>query len=67
MSLTRKRRRKREQRLQHETGPTRPREPAREVEDRWLLPGWTLGAARELEEVYGTALRAPSDDLRAPR
>jgi hypothetical protein len=67
MSLRRKRRRKREQRRQHETKPTRRFEPASEVregDDAWLLPGWTLGAARELEAVYGTALRTPSEYVR---
>jgi len=67
MSLRRKRRRKHEQRRHHETHQTRRWEPAhevREVEDAGLLPGWTLGATRELEEVYGTALRAPSEDVR---
>jgi hypothetical protein len=67
MSLRRKQRRKREQRRHHESEPTRRFEPAREVrevDDRWLLPGWTPGAARELEAVYGTALRRPSGDVR---
>jgi hypothetical protein len=67
MSLRWKRRRKREQRRLHTTQPARRFEPAcevREVDDRWLLPGWTLGAARELEAVYGTALRTPSEDVR---
>lgn len=66
MSLRRKRRRKREQRGQHETQPTRRFEPAREVrevDDRWLLPGWTPAAARELEAVYGTARQPPSEDV----
>ena len=61
MSVRRKRRRKREQRRNHETHQTRHWEPVREVDDVWLLPGWTLGASRELEAVCGTALRAPSD------
>lgn len=64
MSLRRKRRRKCEQRRHHETEPTRRRELVREVDDAWLLPGWTLAAARELEDVYGTALKAPSDEVR---
>lgn len=67
MSRRRKWRRKREQLRHEETQPARRREPAREVrevDDRWLLPGWTLGAARELEAVYGTAPRAPNKDLR---
>jgi len=71
MSVRRKRRRKREQRRHHETEPTHRREPAREDDDAWLLPGWTLSAGRELEPVFGTALWAPSEDLRdadeAPR
>jgi len=63
MSVRRKRHRKREQVRHHESQPTR-REPEREIDDAWVLPGWTLGASRELGAVYGTALRGPSDDVR---
>jgi Recombinase len=64
VSLRRKRRRNRKPRPHHEREPTRRFELAREVDDRWVLPGWTLGAARELEAVYGTPLPGPSQDLR---
>jgi hypothetical protein len=67
MSLSRKRRRKRERRRIDKRQPTRRWEPAsdeREVDDAWVLPGWTPGAAHELETISGTALRAPSEDLR---
>lgn len=67
MSLGRKRRRKRERRRIDERQPTRRREPAsdmREVDDAWLLAGWTPAAAHELETISGTARPAPSEDLR---
>jgi Recombinase len=64
MSLRRKRRRKREQQRRHQTEPTRRWAPEREVDDAWLLPGWTPGATRELEAIYGTALRTPAADAR---
>jgi hypothetical protein len=64
MSLRGKRRRKRERRRIDKRQPTRCWEPAsdvREVDDAWVLPGWTPAAARELETTYGTALRAPGE------
>jgi hypothetical protein len=67
MSLRRKRRRKREQQRRHQTEPTRrwgPEREVREVDDAWLLPGWTPGATRELEAIYGTPLRTPAGDAR---
>jgi hypothetical protein len=67
MPLRRKRRRKRESQRHQETQLTRRWEPAREVrqiDDAWLLPGWTRGGTREPEEVYGAALPAPSGDVR---
>jgi hypothetical protein len=69
MSLRRKRRRKRERRRIDKRQPTRRWEPAsdvREVDDSRVLPGWTPGVAHELETIYGTAVRAPSEDRRDP-
>jgi hypothetical protein len=67
MPLSRKRRRKRERlRIDKRQPPQRwePASHARAVNDAWVLPDWTPGAAHELETIYGTALRARSEDLR---
>ena len=64
MSLRRKRRRRRRD---HETKPTRRWAPAgdvREFDDAWLLPGWALGAPRDVEDAHGTTPWASTEDLR---
>lgn len=69
MSSRRKRRRKGEQRRYHETQQTRPWTPAADVhdgEDAWLLRGWSPGAVRELDDVYGTAPWVVRDVEEAP-